>query len=312
VDVTSPAGGAAEIESEEFVLNLSKWLVDMQPITLAINNDQDNFGLARQLFEKTGQCVYTVGCVDDNAALTCQARPQEGEIFGEFPVRRDLGKFTTYPMVVPSPTPAYNSTYAAQHLQQRGAEAGGGGLCEGLIGAIEGEQARGYARVLRDYLVDACASNPKEGEGERTILFGLQRPPLNGQKSVFRCGAAASLDELAPYVVPFMCTNASGQFEVSVDPANAGLVSTLQGLGVAVVVESDAEIAARGAFEQSFNYIDLQSGENPLDVAAGYFPLAGQFVSTLLCVGHVKSTKSDDQAFLAAFKASDKWLKAGN
>jgi hypothetical protein len=37
----------------------------------------------------TGQVVYTVGH-EGSVALTCQARPQEGEIFGEFPVQKQL------------------------------------------------------------------------------------------------------------------------------------------------------------------------------------------------------------------------------
>ena len=39
------------------------------------------------------------------------------------------------------------------------------------------------------------------------------------------------------------------------------------------------------------------------------FPLVGQFVSCLMCVGHVKSTKPGDEEFVSAFKDSPKWLK---
>eukprot|EP00966_Prymnesium_polylepis_P019212 442808-Prymnesium_polylepis.1 len=38
------------------------------------------------------------------------------------------------------------------------------------------------------------------------------------------------------------------------------------------------------------------------------FPLVGQFVSLLLCVGHITSVKAHDQAFIDAFSASPKWL----
>ncbi len=35
---------------------------------------------------------------------------------------------------------------------------------------------------------------------------------------------------------------------------------------------------------------------------------AGQFVSTLLCVGHCKSVKSNDAEFLELFRKSPKWI----
>ena len=39
------------------------------------------------------------------------------------------------------------------------------------------------------------------------------------------------------------------------------------------------------------------------------FPLAQQFVSRLLPLGHAKSARSDDAHFLATFEASPKWLR---
>ena len=40
------------------------------------------------------------------------------------------------------------------------------------------------------------------------------------------------------------------------------------------------------------------------------FPLVGQFVSLLLCVGHIKSVGVNDEAFIKAFTHSPKWLGA--
>ena len=89
VDLTCPT----DFGEPEQVSKLAAWLVRNQPISLAMNTVGGDYAYARQLFEETSQVVYTVG-YEGNPALTCQARPQEGEIFGEFPVRRDLGVYT--------------------------------------------------------------------------------------------------------------------------------------------------------------------------------------------------------------------------
>jgi hypothetical protein len=185
-DVTSPGH---DVTDERFTSELAEWLVKNQPITLAVNDDgESDFSVALKLFEQTGQVVYTVGTVVE-PALTCQARPQDGEVFGEFPVRRELKKYTKFPVVVPTPTPAYNSVYDARYLReladtwtvppplQTVADA-----LDTLDDADHGAEVKGYLRVLYDYLADACSSNPKLGHNNsnRTAMYGLQTPPHNG------------------------------------------------------------------------------------------------------------------------------------
>ena len=102
---------------KEVVLRAGGKVADVDTILKhdAVKEIDDDMFYARKLFEKTGQVVYTVGH-EGNVALTCQARPQEGEVFGEFPVRLDLAKYTRYPVLVPSPTPAYNCHYESDFL----------------------------------------------------------------------------------------------------------------------------------------------------------------------------------------------------
>ena len=182
VDVTSPT--TPELNGS-FADGLSRWLVSHQPITLAINAEPGDYSLAQQLFTQTGQVVYTVGNVD-SPALTCQARPQDGEVFGEFPVRRELHGHTKYPVVVPTPTPAYNSTYSESYLASRGKGWVPNSLpleaCK-VATSLTSDAVRGYVREVADYLTDALAVNPKVSlpGTSRTALFGLQTTPQNGQ-----------------------------------------------------------------------------------------------------------------------------------
>lgn len=315
VDMTSPS--LAEFGSDEQVSALAGWLVRNQPISLAMNTVDGDMGYAVKLFEQTGQAVYTVG-FEGNPALTCQARPQEGEIFGEFPVRRDLAKYTRYPVVVPSPTPAYNCHYEPEFLAAKAEEAGAAAAAvEGVLAHVESAVVRGFCVLVAEYLADACGANRGDGKDtggpDRTILYGLQQPPLNGQDTVLRCAADTSFDELAPTLVPFLVTNALHGLRVSCDPANSALVSQLNQLGALkgkLTTETDAEFASIDHAQEFYNVVPPGAlADNNNTKALERFPMVGQFVSLYFPIGHIKSTRHDDEDFVRVFSASAKWLR---
>lgn len=297
LDVTSPASLGAE-----FVAELTTWLNREQPISLAVNCD---FAMARELFENTALVVYTIGRLEMNKpALTAQARPQDGECFGEFPPRRQLESITAFPVIIPSSTPGYNSTYAPAFLKAHGAVPveqwglpSGLDICKQLVGQCRSDEKKGFVRVVLEYLQDATRG-PHRGCGARTSLFGLQRPPLRGGMCCLRLNAAATIDEAVQYVLPFAATTAKDQLVISVDPA-----CSLSFPGLSVVKESKETFTASDP--KFWNVISL-----PKDAASTQaFPLAAHFVSKLFAMGHVKSTLSDDTAFLDAFTSSPKWLR---
>jgi len=301
VDVTSPP---ASVDSPDFLASLCAWLVSHQPISVAVNAD-DDFGLAKKLFERTGQVVFTVGDLA-TPALTCQARPQDGEIFVEFPTRRRLLETTKFPVYVPSSTPAYNTTYCPAYLTSRGSgwsPEGQAAQAAAIANAVSSDQVRGYLRELTDYLTDALQLNPKRGYGKaRTALYGLQTTPLTGQLNYIRCGPDTSLDDLAPYLMPFVLTNAHSLLALSIAPENSELAAALAAasLSDSAAVETDAQFAETIGANNAYNVIEPVPND---------YPLVGQFVSLLLCLGHVKSTKPDHEAFIDAFSSSPKWLR---
>jgi hypothetical protein len=83
------------IDAKERLDELIDWLNTNQPISLAVNGRtrEESMELGFRLWEHTGLVVNTIGS-PDNPALSCQARPQEGEVFGEFPPRRLLERYT--------------------------------------------------------------------------------------------------------------------------------------------------------------------------------------------------------------------------
>jgi len=199
---------------------------------------------ARRVFERSAVCVISVGDAG-KPALSAQARPQDGECFGELPPLHMMSEVTTFPMVVPSAQAAYYAHYTRPYLfsladASTPLEDHLKDLATGRIGAdleltddevadigVAGAAAapvvdafskaarepltRGYLRVLGGYLVGAAAGPPRRGVGERTSLYGWQRPPMDGRHTALRCGPYLTLDQLLPHILPFALTNARAQ-----------------------------------------------------------------------------------------------------
>lgn len=300
VDVTAPT--AAEFRTDAFQRKLCDWLIKEQPITLAVNGDDD---LAMSIFERTGLVVYTVGTLEQ-PGLTAQARPQDGECFGEFPPRSQLEKFTHLPVIIPSSTPGYNTEYTEKHLLEmaEGAYPPALEYCDDLFRGCS-PQALGMVKILCAYLADACG--PKRGhgydKGARTSLFGLQRPPiLDDSPTVLRAAASASFDQVAPILAPFYVTNARPQLQVSVDPASGIAQDLARFTGVKIITEDVAAFGQRLGTFLPYNVVTVEGKKEfePL--------LAFHWVSRLFGMGHIKSVKPRDDAFLAKFSKSKKWL----
>eukprot|EP00968_Pinguiococcus_pyrenoidosus_P013312 scaffold1213_cov256-Pinguiococcus_pyrenoidosus.AAC.5 len=182
LDVTTPGGGG--VRHIDNLRKLSRWLVREQPITLAVNGDDDHFAMSKFLFEHTAQVVNSIGR-DGAPALTCQARPQEGEIFGEFPPRMTMEKYTVFPVVVPSATPGYMAAYRVEHLADAASGASAfGSTLRTLLDTIDDQAMKGYGVLLLRYLRESCGA--KEDIGARTTLWGLQRPPDFDVHTIFR------------------------------------------------------------------------------------------------------------------------------
>jgi len=297
LDVTQ--SGPKGVGDEAFLSSLAAWLVKEQPIAVAVNGPLE---LGRRLWERTGQVVFTQGSTE-NPALSCQARPQDGECFGEVPPRAQMDKYTKFPMIIPSPVAAYNATYLLDHLrcQALSPVPTEVAFCRPLLEAIEPGAERGFAIVLLNYLCDA-AVGPRRGRGARACLYGLQRPPIDGRKTIIRCPAGTSLGQLAPYLIPFFATNARNQVEVSLEKGKLQeALAALDTQGIEVREESEAAFAARSASA----YNTVRAG--PLSE----YPLAGQWVTSLVVAGHAKTVLHGDEAvdFLNLFEASEKWLR---
>lgn len=286
VDVSS-------LDVERHFDELVDWLNTNQPISLGINGAtrEESLELGFRLWERTGLVVNTIGS-PDNPALTCQARPQEGEVFGEFPPRRLLKRYTRYPVVVPSSTPAYDASYTNEYLEEQGRMQAGGKV--GLfLEDLSDDKIKGYCVVLYQYLLDATMENPKLGFGtSRTCVYGLQRPPI-GTTTYLSCNT--SVNDLAPFLFLFFVTNAQDQVVVASE--NNDIKDFCERHGV-----TTNSIMDKNSLKPGDNYIDITT---PFAV----FPMVGNFISTLFPVGHIKSTTSNDEEFVARVSNLGKWLR---
>lgn len=285
---------------------LAAWLNENQPISLAVNGPRaTSLKLGLKLFEKTGMVVNTIGSTDDKTmspALTCQARPQEAEVFGEFPPRATLNDYTRFPVVVPSSNPSYDATYTSDYLKSKQVPATVGKSSKKLLTAIDNAEVRGFCVALIKYLQDVAKMNPKVGFGtSRTAVWGLQRPPL-GTTTHLLCSATATWDSLAPVYTIFHSTNAKEQMALSIDPANDGLISFCMANGLPYNAEKAADATKRlQGRSDVFNVVHIDS---PM----ASFPMVGNFVSLYLPLGHIKSTKPNDEEFVLLARLSNKWL----
>ncbi|CAE7244871.1 cscB [Symbiodinium natans] len=310
LDVSRPPAGNS-ITDGSYLQALARWLTVEQPITLAVNgDDKSGFSMMWKLFESTAQAIYSVGRAG-RPALTAQARPQDGEIFGEFPPRADMHLYTQGPVFVPSSTPSYMARYETAHLAAcagRAPEALGQGALLALLRAADEEHVTGYAVLLAEYLKDSCG--PKLGCGQRTTLWGLQRPPLSPVSTILRLAATDRLAAFALHLLPFVLTNAKEGLVVSVAqdaPARhlEAARSVCDGLGVPCHVEDAAAFDNRRLKDQPWNTIELQAAP----CQAEDLPMVDHFVLRLLPMGHIKSTTEKDEDFVNIFKKSPKWLR---
>jgi len=324
VDVTNSVP-ASMANKQKLIKNLSKWLIRHQPISLAINGKRSQvLDLGRNLFENTSLVVTTIGSTDKEdapPAMTCQARPQDAECFGEFPPRKEMSLYTKYPVIIPSSTPSYDTCYQNKYLKSLTLEDLDGTSCPACakdwLTEISDAATRGYCVELIRYLSDATKENPKRGFGDRTSLWGIQRTPmLEGCRTLLRCGSGVSFDDLSSVFLLFYSTNARSQVELSVDESNKELLDSLMKHDLdshvfKVIVEGKDTFEHRLKEEEDdlYNIVRVPSSDNEEGHEEKHFPMPGQFVSLYLPMGHIKSTMKNDEEFVKFFGQSEAWLK---
>jgi len=305
LDVSTPKQGS--VKDPAYLQGLAKWLTHEQPITLAVNGDDEEAGfpIMRQLFETTAQAIYSVGR-QGQPALTAQARPQDGEIFGEFPPRAEMQRYTCGPVFVPSSTPSYMARYEAAHL--RGAAERLPALNLGWLEELPLE-ARGYAVLMVEYLKESCGA--KRGCGSRTSLWGLQRPPLWPVSTLLRARATDDFAAVALHLLPFLTTNAKEGLVVSVAAdCSSDMKSALRAAcqHSAVPCHEEEESAFQRRRQESEPWNTVFADAKP---SAEELPMVDHFVLRLLPMGHIKSACPKDEDFVKVFQDSPKWLRFG-
>jgi hypothetical protein len=299
-----------QVQDSNDLQRLATWLNTNQPISLAVNGPRkEAIKLGLELFGKTGMVVNTIGSTDDAdmpPAMTCQARPQEAEVFGEFPPRASLHEYTCFPVVVPSSNPSYDASYTTQYLKSQAVPEFYGESTKKLIGLVKDASTAGYCVCLVSYLKDVARFNPKQGFGKsRTAVWGLQRPPL-GTKTILYCNSTVTWDNVCPIYILFHASTARPQVELSIDPANTELQSICREYKIPHSIESSSQMKARVDEQRALVFNTVHVNAEPMQS----FPMVGNFVSLYLPLGHIKSTKPNDEEFILLARLSEKWLNS--
>ena len=210
-------------------------------LSLAVNDD--SWDLKRRFFEGTGLCVYTFGTKSKGYALTAQARPQDGEVFGEFPPRKDMNTVSRYPMLNPLPCSTWNTVFSEDYLvhrsKDREIDANVGDIVEEVMNRIKDPKFKGYAQIIAEYLSDACGSNPhtvsKDTGTVRTTYFGLQRPPImENYVTLINYGNSLNSDLFLLHILAFAITNSHSQCVVNLSNGGESLKDLMVSLGLEV------------------------------------------------------------------------------
>jgi len=332
LDVSAPPSRAGLMDERNQEC-IAAWLLAQQPISVCINKaavvDAEALEFARRIWERTACVVFTIGDVLI-PATTAQARPQDGEIFGELVPRNLLDTHTVAPVFVPSATPSYAASHTAENLAAladdflnqnfRGGSSPPPGVAA-IVRACKSIQMQGYCLAVWNYLQDA-AVGPRRGisGSSRDILWGLQRPPIGKLGSTWlRVSANDSFDACAPVLTAFTATNAAAQLRISVHPHSSAMTKIKQTLGDALLDSTFARNLTEAHFENEvikqkpWNVVraaDFSSGTQATTANVHSFGLVSHFITRLFPFGHVKSTRPDDPSFRRAFAESPKWLRA--
>lgn len=297
------------LTDEDSLSRLASWLNVNQPISLAVNGTREEaITVGIKLWEQTSLVVNTIGSTNQEdmpPAMTCQARPQDFECFGEFPPRNDMHLYTVFPVIIPSSNPSYDAVYKEVYLRLRGhvLDESIPKSTKALLLAISEDAVRGFCVLLIEYLQNVCGRNPKTGlNTSRTVLFGIQRPPL-GLKTVLRCSSDASWDDVAPIYLLFHVTTARDQVELSINSDNSKLIKVCKDHNLPLAIESDTEFTANISSRSNiFQTVKITGFRQPR------FPMVGNFVSLYFPFGHIKSTMAKDELFEMKSRISEKWL----
>jgi hypothetical protein len=219
-------------------------------------------------------------------------------------------------LMLPRSTPSYTATYTEASLILRAT------LKEQdnkILAGCESLLARGYCGLVLDYLRE---QGPREGRG-RASLWGLQRPPL-GRLTLLRVEAGDTFDSIAPTLIAFLSTSAANSLRVSVDVGWHHKIELLL-KDDQLVVQTASEFEKSCVEENPWNvlradddhcksirdipaHLSSPGGAKKASGGANY-ALAGHFAARLFVMGHVKSTRESDDAFINEFKPSEKWLR---